>query len=164
MAQSEDERRERQRIWAKDKRAKLRAERDAERRESRADAVANAPRTQRDALEASIVAAKWLRPSDGATMSLARALAEELDYADHMGDDALSLRIAGRFTTLLGLLGLTPVVRMKFELRSAQLAARTASEGVEPAPPASAAASLPANVSTLKRPAKSSEKGGRSDG
>lgn len=161
MAQSEDERREKQRIWAADKRAKLRAERDAERRESRADAVANAPRTMRDALEASLSAAKWIRPSDGATVSLARALAEELDYADHMRDDALALRITGQFTGLLGQLGLTPVVRMKFELRSAQLAARTALEGVEPAPPASAAASLPANVSALKRPAKRGDGGDR---
>ena len=152
------ERRARRAEAARRRRAAVKAERDAERRESRADAVANAPRTQRDALEASIAAAKWLKPSDGAAVGLARTLAEELDYADHMREDALALRIAGQFTSLLGQLGLTPVVRMRFELRSSQLAAKTASEA---APPAPAAASLPANVSTLKRPAKRGDGGDR---
>ncbi|WP_314453238.1 hypothetical protein [uncultured Microbacterium sp.] len=113
------------------------------------------------AVNASLSAAKWLRDSDGAAVSLARTLAEQLDVSQHMHEDALALRVAGQLMGLLDRLGLTPVVRMRFELRSAQLAARTASEGAEPAPPAPATASLPANVSKLARPAKRGDGGDR---
>lgn len=150
MARSEAERREYQRKWAAERRAGVRAERDASRQAARVDAVTNAPRTARDALEASIAAARWLKDSDGAAVNLARILAREFDYADHMADDALALRVAGQLTGLLDRLGLTPVVRMKFELRSAQLQTQTVGDVIE-----SAAAPLPANVSELpQRPAK----------
>lgn len=154
MAQTVDERRENKRKWAADRRAAVRAERDARLRAARVDAVANGPRPMLAAVNASLSAAKWLRDSDGAAVNLARTLAEELDVAHHMHEDALALRVAGQLTGLLDRLGLTPVVRMKFELRSAQLAASTVTEGAEAATPAPAAPALPANVSALKRPAK----------
>ncbi|WP_425488136.1 terminase small subunit [Microbacterium proteolyticum] len=162
MAQTEEERRESKRIWAAAKRAEIAAERDARLRADRADAVAHAPRTHRDAYEASVSAAKWFKPSDGALVALGRLLAEDLDYADYLGDDALVLRIIGRLTSILGQLGLTPVVRMRFELRSAQIEARKATESAEAAPPAPAGAPpLPANVSKLARPAKRGDGGDR---
>ena len=153
------ERRAKRAEAARRRRAEVRAERDAERVAARGRAVSDAARTQRDALEASIAAAKWLKDSDGAVVNLARTLARELDYADHMGDDALSLRITGQLAGLLDRLALTPVVRMRHELRSAQLAARAASEAAPPAP--ATAPPLPANVSKLARPAKRGDGGDR---
>lgn len=107
----------------------------------------------RRALDASLKAMKWLRPSDDGAVAQARAVADLVDAARKEGDVARELSAHRQLTTILNELGGTPKVRMQHELRSARMKdddeGATANGGERSSTRQSAA-----NVAAFERPAK----------
>lgn len=126
---------------AREYRARRRDARDADRRAAARAAAESAGTEMRDAVEASIAAAKWLAPSDSATLSQLRATARIIDVAIAVEDVTLELSAHGRLSGLLNAAGMTPTSRMQNELRSQRAVPETADPG-----------SLPANVQSITSP------------
>ena len=78
-------------------------------------------------VEIALAAMKWLQPSDGGAVALARHSARRIDSMVAKEDDRLASRISQETQTLIRVLheiGGTPTVRMQHELRSMRIAAR----------------------------------------
>ncbi|PJJ62179.1 terminase small subunit [Compostimonas suwonensis] len=121
MREQSEERRAKQREYSRAHRERKRA---AE-REAVAAALASTepPGPLSEALDAAIAAMKWLVPSDGALVALAREQARYADGLNAIGTaEARSrgLRFMVVLQRTLADLGGTPRVRMQLELRSAR--------------------------------------------
>lgn len=148
MPQSDDERRAKNR----EKQRRYR-EKQRELKAAATATTSNAgdiPTTQRDAVEESLAAMKWLVSSDNAAVAQARMLAQDVDELRHAGNINAYLSAQSRLTTVLDRLGGTPVVRQQHELRSRKLTPSEASDGGDGSPSRAATG----NVSQFERPKK----------
>lgn len=102
-------------------RAKAAAERDARRAQARTVTDASAASTMRDAVEATISAAKWIVDSDAASVAQARALAKQIDELDHAGETVRSISAHRALSRVLADIGATPTARLQHELRSRRM-------------------------------------------
>lgn len=134
---------------AREYRERKRAERDAEEARARDARNAVAPTTTRDAVEATIAAAKWLTGADAASIAQARVLAKRIDLLEHVDDTARALSAHRALSQVLNDLGATATKRLQYELRARKLApAEGAGDEREPGE----GGSTPANVTRLRRP------------
>lgn len=145
---SKDEaRRARQAAYSRAWRARKRAERAAAAVDA-AHAQIVPQMSMADAIATSVAAMKWLAPSDGAAVLLARLLASQIDALTAAGDIAGSIRHSSALLRILRELGGTPMVRLQHELRSRRVgvlkAERDEAQAVEASP----------NVTRFVRPAK----------
>ncbi|BAU32467.1 terminase small subunit [Microcella alkaliphila] len=147
MPQTEEQRKAAARERARKYRQKKAAEREAARQAERDERDAEAPRTMRESVRASLEAMKWLVDSDVAAVLQAKMLAEQIDLMTHAGETTKALSAHRALTTVLDRLGGTPTVRMQHELRSLRMAAKTegGKDGDE-------GADTPPNVSRFERP------------
>lgn len=106
---------------AREYRERKRAERDAAATAARDERDANAPTTMRDAVEATISAAKWIVDSDAASVAQARALAKQIDELDHAGETVRSISAHRALSRVLADIGATPTARLQHELRSRRM-------------------------------------------
>lgn len=139
---------------AREYRARQAAERDAKASEERSRVTAGAGRETRDMVDAAVEAmAKWLTPSDAASVHQARRLAQVIDEAIFTGDVSRELAAHGRLSRVLDQIGGTPTVRMAHELRSMRANGGGGGAGGDEAA-SGEAGETPANVTTLQRPPK----------
>lgn len=131
---------ERDRRYAREYRARKRAER-AEAARAAADGKAG---PMRQSVDASIAVAKWLEASDAAAIAQLRMLADIVDQAHENGDIRVELRVHPQLSKALAESGLTPRVRTQLELRTRKIALATSD----------AAPSKAGNVVRFPRPAK----------
>lgn len=129
--ESVEAKRARDRAYAASYRARKRAEAAA----ARAVASDVSDGVMRRAVDASLAAAKWLAPSDGALVVQARAIA---DLVDTEVDTKVVLRLHSLLSRVLGELGLTPRARIQLEVRSRKIGAAVVEGG-----------DLPSNVSKI---------------
>lgn len=125
--------------------AAYRARQRAEAAEKARAAADGEPGPMRQSVDAAIAAAKWLGPSDAATIAQLRSLADVVDVASRTGDVKLELRAHSLLSRILADAALTPRVRLQHELRSLKVAAAPASD---------AAIAKASNVTRFPRPAK----------
>jgi len=112
--QQAQKRRERSAAYSRAYRARKRAE-AAERERVAADGE---PGPMRQAVDASISAAKWITGADAASIAQAQRLA---DIADRTDDIRLEIRAHSLLGRILADMGLTPRVRTQLELRARKL-------------------------------------------
>jgi hypothetical protein len=103
----------------------------------------------RDAVEATIDAAKWLTGADAASIAQARTLARRIDLLEHEDETTRALSAHRALSQVLNDLGATATKRLQYELRSRKA---VAAEGGDDDNEVEA----PANVTSLRRPAKRS--------
>lgn len=130
-------------------RAKAAAERDAARAAAKDAADASAATTMRDAVKSAIEAAKWLVPSDAASVAQAHELARQIDEHTAAGDAVKAMSAHRALSRVLNDLGATPAARMHHELRSQRSSKTEVPDGNE-----GKVATGGAVVSQLKRPTK----------
>lgn len=150
MALSDEERRARNAAKNRAYRARKAADREAAAAAAAGHAShVDAPTTMRDAVEASITAARWLTGADAASIAQARTLARRIDLLEHADETTRALSSHRALSQVLNDLGATATKRMQYELRSRRAAPeegnsdeRNSGEGGE----------TPANVTKLERP------------
>lgn len=136
---------EKQRAYRERKRAEAAAEAEAARNARNAE-----PGTAtRDAVEATLAAAKWLTGADAASIAQARALAKRIDVLEHADETTKALSAHRALSQVLNDLGATATKRQQYELRSRK--AETQAEGGDDE---QGAAGTPGNVTRLRRPPK----------
>lgn len=149
---TDEQRRIRQREYSRKYRLRKADERETSLKQSTPPPAAPTI-SMRQEVEKSIEAMKWIEPSDGAAVALARLYGAQIDELLANGDSALrmkAMRLSQQLLRVLHELGGTPRVRLQHELRSRRL-------GLIPpsSPPAIEDKSI-SNVSAFKRPAKRS--------
>jgi hypothetical protein len=149
MPQSEEERRAAARERMRAKRARERAERDAARVSSANAANGEAPTTTRDAVDATIRAAKWLTDADAASIAQARTLARRIDLLEHADETVRALSAHRALSQVLNDLGATATKRLQYELRSRRVVPGEG-DGDERSP--GEGGKTPDNVTKLERP------------
>lgn len=127
-------------------RAKAAAEREAAREAARMGRASVAPTTTRDAVEATIAAAKWLTGADAASIAQARTLAHRIDVLEHADETTRALSAHRALSQVLNDLGATATKRLQYELRSRKVAPGEGDD--EP----KQGGATPANVTRLERP------------
>lgn len=136
MTLSREDRKARQRGYSRAYRARRAAER-AQAAAGDSQGVKEPSTEMRDALETALAAMKWLAPSDGALVALARLQAEAIDLfaaADTVAARANAIRFHSALLRSLVELGGTPRMRIQHELRSARLQRATEARAVSTAP------------------------------
>ena len=141
---------------AREYRARQAAERDEKAARERERVTCAAGRETRDSVESAIEAmAKWLTPSDAASVQQARRLAQVIDEAIFSGDVSREMAAHGRLSRVLDQIGGTPTVRMAHELRSLRANGGGGGAGGDEAS-SGEAGETPPNVTSLQRPPKRS--------
>lgn len=146
MAQSPEERRA---ADAKRKREARAAAKAARQREA-ADVADAAPvsTVMQDSVAASLLAMKWLKDSDAASVQQAKSLAQLIDELEHRGDLTRALSAHRALSRVLNDLAATPATRLQHEVRSARVGAvRGGDDGGNDE-------AKPSNVSKFQRPTK----------
>jgi len=136
---------------AREYRARRRAAERAAAEAARDARDAAAPTTVRDAVDATIAAAKWLAGSDAASIAQARTLAKRIDELEHAGETTRALSAHRALSQVLNDLGATATKRMQYELRSRKAAAQEA-EGDGERQSGEGEATRVGNVTQLRRP------------
>lgn len=145
--------------------------RDAERDDAPADAPPPGPGTAGVMLTSvvkAIDAMKWIQPSDGALVAMAKLYALQIDelLADGPNATGKAASLGNLLKQILHELGGTPTVRLQHELRSMRLGAGAQPDGGDSdgsnsnsnsndqRPPASGKQKAGATVTSIKRPPK----------
>lgn len=137
---------------ARDYRDRKRQEQDAANAAARDSRDATAGTDVRDAVEATISAARWLTGSDAASIAQARTLAKRIDLLEHEGETTRALSAHRALSQVLNDLGATATKRMQYELRSSKAARPEEDDGERK--PGEGAASRAGNVTPISRPPK----------
>lgn len=150
MVVSAEERRARNAEKQRRYRERQRELREAEQAKSGNAGNGPVPTTQRDAVDATLKAAKWLTDADAASMAQARALAKSIDELAHSGDLIRMLSAHRALSQVMNDLGATATKRLQYELRS-----RKAQEGGgDGGEDGGSSTSTGGNVTQLRRPPK----------
>ncbi|WP_442922238.1 terminase small subunit [Microbacterium sp. No. 7] len=151
MALSSDERRARDAERKRRVRAAEREAREAARLAGRTSAESAASTATRDAVEATIAAARWLTAADAASIAQARTLAKRIDLLEHADETTRALSAHRALSQVLNDLGATATKRLQYELRSRRVAP---AEDGDDERESSEGGATPANVTKLERPPK----------
>lgn len=120
----------------------------------KADDVAHPKVSMVEEVDKALGAMRWIMPSDGGAIALAKLSAGRIDSMVARNDDSLSSRISTEEQTLIRLLheiGGTPTVRMQHELRSMRMSS-TPSEAKNEHNTGGEKPQQKSNVSKFERP------------